>query len=203
MRRSESGMHQFLTQLSSTVVSIARKLTRDKALQEDLVQEMRLHLYEQWQKTPDHTHSWYAQQCYYHALDYLKKGKSIDSKRREDMERHALWPERPDGTLEPLPMVQHDFEAELIHREFLKHLVRKLTEKQQKIVDYLLQGYAEHEIGAMEGVSQQAINQQWKRIQCMAWDILHSGVYRTLVQILPLMYYTQKCLLESLGLCSV
>ena len=173
MRRSESSMQQLLAQLSPTLVSTARKLTRDKALQEDLEQEMRLHLYEQWQKTPDHTRSWYTQQCYYHALDYLKKGKSIDSKRREDVERHPLQHEHPDGTLAPLPVLaHHDFEAELIHREFLRTLVRKLTEKQQRIVAYLLQGYTEQEIGTMEGVSQQVIHQQRKSIQRIAWSIL-------------------------------
>jgi hypothetical protein len=44
-----------------------------------------------------------------------------------------------------------------------------------KIVDYLLQGYTEQEIGTMEGVSQQAIHQQWKSIQRMAWSILRNA----------------------------
>jgi RNA polymerase sigma factor (sigma-70 family) len=166
-------MQQLLAQLSPTLESIAIHLSRDKSLQEDLEQEMRLHLCEQWQKTPNHTRSWYTQQCYYHALDYLKKGKSIDSKRRENVERLPLQHECPDAPLAFLPVpAHHDFEAELMHREFLRTLVRKLTEKQHKIVACFLQGYTEQEIGTMEGVSQQAIHQQWKSIQRIAWGIL-------------------------------
>jgi RNA polymerase sigma factor (sigma-70 family) len=169
-------MEKLLATLAPMLVAIASKLTRDKTLREDLRQEMSLHLYEEWQKNPDHTCSWYAQQCHYHAIDYLKKGKSIDSKQREGVERHALQHEGPDGTLESLPMiVPHDFEVELMHRECLRHLVRKLTEQQQKLVDYLLQGHTEQEIGAMQGVSQQAIHQQWKSIQRIAWGILRNA----------------------------
>jgi len=164
---------QLLDELLPKLQSIAQKLTSDLCLQEDLVQEMRLHLWQQWQAHPNQTPAWYVQSCQYHARDYLKAGRSIDSKPREGVERVSLWQEDAEGGWEPLPISsENGFEDEIIFRDLLAKVRRRLTEKQGRTLDLWLQGYTEKEIGRMERVSRQSIHQQKKRIQEVALGVL-------------------------------
>jgi RNA polymerase sigma factor (sigma-70 family) len=166
-------MEQLLAQIGSRIDSIAKKLTRDKALQADLKQEMWLSLWEQWQKTPNQTLSWYMQHCSFRAIDYLRKGQSIDSKRREGLERLARQIEQLDSSREPLPLlVQDDCADVTIYRDLFRNIMRRFTDKQRKIMIGLLRGYTERDIGAMEGVSQQAIHSQRKRMQQIAQGVI-------------------------------
>ena len=166
-------MQKLLKQLTPQLKAIAKKLTPDQCLQEDLFQEMSLHLCQQWQDDPNQTASWYTQSCRYHALDYLKAGRSVDSKLREGVEILPIWHQQPDGMLEPLPVLSEtDFESEIIGSGLVAALKQALTEKQGKILDFLLQGYTEKEIGAAEGVSRQSIHQQRVRIRQIAMEVL-------------------------------
>ena len=166
-------MQQLLTQLAPTLDAIAKKLTQDKALQEDLGQEMRMALWEQWQKTPDQTLSWYSQFCAHRAVDYLRRGQSIDSKRRDGVERLSIETEQYEGSRESLPqMVQNECEITYIRRDLLKSIIHRFNDKQRRIIAGLFQGYTERDLGAIEGVSQQAINAQWKHMKKIAKDIL-------------------------------
>lgn len=53
--------------------------------------------------------------------------------------------------------------------------MRQLTAKQRRLVAALLQGYTEREISAQEGVSQQAVHQQWLGVRQTASRLLQGG----------------------------
>jgi RNA polymerase sigma factor (sigma-70 family) len=166
-------MEAYLPLLLPRLESIARKLTTDLHLQEDLLQEMILHLHQQWQENPDRTLSWYAQSCHFHASKYLNAGRSIDSKARADMEAIPFWQEAPDGGLEPLPIPSKDaIEEEVAVGDLLEKIRHALMAKQARVLDFLVAGYTEKEIGMIEGVSREAIHQQKKRIQQIAKGVL-------------------------------
>jgi len=55
--------------LESKIKQISRYLTRDRELQKDLCQEMRIHL---WQVEEGHTDSFYLQGAKYIALKYMR-----------------------------------------------------------------------------------------------------------------------------------
>lgn len=93
-------MEHLLTTLEPQLRAIAHSLTPNAVLQEDLLQEMCVHLWEQWRQHADaNTPSWYRQHCRYRALDYLRQGRSLDGKWREGTEgvsHDAVW-EAPRG----------------------------------------------------------------------------------------------------------
>ncbi len=165
-------MQQLLNQLAPALEAITKKLTLDKALQEDLGQEMRLALWEQWQKTPNQTLSWYTQFCFHRAVDYLRRGQSIDSKKRDGSERLSLEAERFGDSPHALPLfLQDGCETAVIRRDLLRNIMRRFSDKQRRIIAGLFQGYTERDLGTMEGVSQQAINAQWKAMRKIARDV--------------------------------
>ena len=170
-------MERLLAQIGSRLDSIAKKLTSDKGLQADLKQEMWLSLWEQWQKTPNQTLSWYTQHCSFRAIDYLRKGQSIDSKRREGVERLSMQSEQLDNSREPLSLLvqEDDCAAVTIYRDLLRNIMRRFTHRQRKIMIGLLRGYTERDIGAMVGVSQQAIHSQRRRMQQIAQGVINGA----------------------------
>jgi len=75
----------FREDVDPKLLAIARSLTRDGDEQDDLYQEMRVHLWEMERDHPDQPESWYYQGCRHRAVHYLHRGKSIDSKPRADV----------------------------------------------------------------------------------------------------------------------
>ena len=64
---------------------VAMKLTSDRELQNDLLQEMLVYMSDVEKRTPGKTLSWYIKGGEYCARNYLKRGRSIDSfKRRKN-----------------------------------------------------------------------------------------------------------------------
>jgi DNA-binding CsgD family transcriptional regulator len=69
-------------------------------------------------------------------------------------------------------LCETDFESEIIGQGLVAALKQNLTEKQGKILDFLLKGFTEQEIDEIEGVSRQSIHQQRVRIRQIAMEIL-------------------------------
>src|SRR2546422_2505039 len=61
---------------------VAWKLTPNRELQKDLVQEMCLYLVRELSRKPDNALTWYLKGCEFRARNYLKHGRSIDSQKR-------------------------------------------------------------------------------------------------------------------------
>src|SRR5947209_16117297 len=65
------------------LVRMVRRLTANRALREDLLQEALVHLWITEIARAGQTQSWYLQSCKYHLLHYLASGRSVDSVKRE------------------------------------------------------------------------------------------------------------------------
>ena len=130
--------------------AIARSLTDDRDEQDELYQEMRVHLWETERDHPGQTESWYVQGCRHRAIDYLRRGRSLDSKLRADVCRVDLSGALSDEALEAeLGFESGDCETELL----LYDLMRRLTNRQQEILSYLREGFSEGEIGRFLAIS--------------------------------------------------
>jgi DNA-directed RNA polymerase specialized sigma24 family protein len=59
---------------------IVFKVTPDRALHEDLIQEAFVHLWLREKQCPGQTRSWYFQSCRFFLQNYLRNGRSVDSR---------------------------------------------------------------------------------------------------------------------------
>jgi len=78
------------SKVDKKLMTIAKGLTKDKDLQWDLYQEMSIHLWEVKRQYLDKSEAWYLTGCRNCAINYLKRGKSIDSKKRSDVQMEYL-----------------------------------------------------------------------------------------------------------------
>src|SRR5437867_10524226 len=58
---------------------IVFKVTANRALDEDLLQEALIHLWLREQQCPGQTASWYLQSCRFFLQNHLRNGRSVDS----------------------------------------------------------------------------------------------------------------------------
>jgi RNA polymerase sigma factor (sigma-70 family) len=157
---------------------VAAKLTGDFELQKDLMQEMMVHLIRVQSELPDYTLSWHIKSCEFHARNYLKHGRSIDSPKR----CHNLVPLAFDGgdgsgeaevsmeAIDPL-----DLHRELIAQDIIDLVVARLSETQQQILFLLMNGLGVREIARELGVSHPAVVKQRKKIARITEGFLSDG----------------------------
>ena len=102
---------EFSSKADKNLMAIAKKLTRDEDLQQDLYQEMSIHLWQVKCQYPDKSEAWYLKGCRNCTIDYLKYGKSIDSKQRPDVKMEDLYTSLPNGNLDVIPIIDsRDYE---------------------------------------------------------------------------------------------
>ncbi|MCS7264038.1 MAG: sigma-70 family RNA polymerase sigma factor [Armatimonadetes bacterium] len=149
---------------------LASRLTADKDLREDLVSEMTLFLLERWEELHDKPDAYIFRACYRHAIDVLRKGRSIDSKQRSGVVVESLCAlcERlgvdecllacsVNGTDDPEAI----FSAKCLMRE----LLARLTPVQREVLLMLLEGYRPSEIATKRGVSKATVSKSLRSIQ--------------------------------------
>ena len=154
---------------------VAGKLTGDFELQKDLLQEMFIHLVRVRTEVPDRTPSWYIKSCEFHARNYLKHGRSIDSHKRA---RHGI----PIGsshdedehnyifvvdTIDPL-----DSHSEMITKDIVDLITLQLSEVQQQILFLLVHGFGVRETARELRMSHPAVLKHRKKIACVARELL-------------------------------
>ncbi len=146
---------------------VAAKLSADTELQKDLLQEMFIHLVRIEAELPGHTPSWYIKSCEFHARNYLKHGRSVDSLKRardivplsqpreDDEGRGMLWLEAVD----PL-----DAFGEVMIRDIVQLVMPQLNDTQQEILFMLLKGMGVREIARELGVTHPAVIKHRRKI---------------------------------------
>jgi len=163
----------FCSKVDEKLMAIAKKLTEDEDLQWDLYQEMSVHIWQIKRQYPDESDAWYFNGCRYRAIDYLKRGKSIDSKKRANVKIEDLYTSLPNGNWEVKPIIDDkDYESEIIVSDLVDKIGAKLTKTQRKILDYLLQGFSQKEIGKLLAISQQAVSKHRLSIKQVAAQFL-------------------------------
>ncbi|MBC8228257.1 hypothetical protein H8E77_01755 [bacterium] len=79
----------------------------------------------------------------------------------------------PNSSLETIPIIDdRDYESELIVSDLIDKIKAKLTDKRRKILDYLLEGFTEKEIGKIMKIRQQAVSKHRQVIKQVAAQFL-------------------------------
>jgi RNA polymerase sigma factor (sigma-70 family) len=157
---------------------VAAKLTYNVELQKDLLQEMFIHLVRVEEEMPGHTPSWYIKSCEFHARNYLKHGRSIDSLKRannliplgqcyEDVEGHVFC---FIDVADPL-----DALGEVMTKDVVDLVMPRLNEMQQEILLSLMNGMGVREIARELGVSHPAVIKHRRRIARIANEFMREA----------------------------
>ena len=116
------------------------------------------------QDRPGMTESWYVQNCKFYARDLVRKGTSIDTRRRTEV--MLVSKDDPDQQKMVLskPVEPYDFRSELIVKDLIARIMGKLGQAQRRILRALLTGMTLTEIGKIMHFSHQRISYGKKRI---------------------------------------
>jgi DNA-directed RNA polymerase specialized sigma24 family protein len=170
--------NQIVTQLQE----IASRLTGDLDLQNDLMQEMFVHLVRVQTAEPGQTLSWYLKSCEFHARNYLKPGRGIDASGRAGLgmpcgEVSANGSARPgDGTrLSSGPVGPIEIQGELITADVLNLIVPLLSDMQQRVLFLLMKGCGVREAARELGVTHPAVIKHRKKIARIARELLQES----------------------------
>jgi len=162
--------HRIVKQLRG----VAARLTGDLELQKDLMQEMFMHLVRVEVDRPGHTPSWYLQGCQFQARNYLDRGRSIDSIKRQKNLVPLDHGDNNDGAiyfssdaLDPI-----DLHGEVITRDIIRLLVPQLTAVQQQVLSLLVHGFGVREIARELRVSHPTVIKHRKKIARRASALL-------------------------------
>ncbi len=161
---------QSLESVRPNLYNIAARLTADRELREDLVSEMTLFLLERWQELQDKPDAYIFRACYRHAIDVLRRGKSVDSKQRSGIVVESLCElcERlgvDECMLSCAVQGNNDPEAVFTARCLMQELLTRLTPTQREVLFLLLEGYRPAEIARRRGVAKATVSKSLRAIQ--------------------------------------
>ena len=150
-------------------------MTRDLELQKDLLQEMFIHLVRVQVELPGRTPSWYTKSCEFHARNYLKHGRSVDShKRARNLVPLGQVSNDVDGKvlflLEPVDPL--DLHSELVTQDVVDLIMLRLTETQQRIFFLLIRGLGVREIARELRITHPAVIKHRRKIARIAIELL-------------------------------
>lgn len=140
---------------AATVDSLRRlvnKLTTDPFAREDLLQEAVVHFWKMEKARPDQTLSWYLQSCAYHLRHLLAGGRSLDSPKRQSMRVH-LPQEEELPTEAGVDASEVNVVSEVQAHEIMQQLSRRLSSREQIILNHLADGLGAREIAGRMQVS--------------------------------------------------
>ena len=139
---------------------IAARLTGDADLQKDILQEMSVHWLRIQRDAPGHTAAWFLKSCEFHARNYLKLGRSVDSRRRAcnlvSLDT-GLMPSNEDLTFCGAATSPLDHQSELVIQDILDLVASKLSKKEKTVFNLLMRGYGIREAARQLGVSHPAV----------------------------------------------
>jgi DNA-directed RNA polymerase specialized sigma24 family protein len=188
-----TGENRVVSQLRG----VAAKLTYDVELQKDLLQEMFIHLVRVEVELPGHTPSWYIKSCEFHARNYLKHGRSIDSlKRSKNLIPLGQCYEDVDGHVfcfidvaDPLDVL-----SEVMTKDIVDLVMPRLTEMQQEILLSLMNGMGVREVARELGISHPAVIKHRRRIARIAGEFIRETETNS---------FTRPCRGEGVGTVSM
>ncbi len=161
---SAAALHSY----QNDVKAIARKLSSNDAEREDLQQEMLIHLWQCLAKDNGHSRSFYLQSCRDAARNVLRLGKSIDSKRRDDVLLVSAEDTEFDALIEQA-LSCDKLETDVIENDALAQLMTQLPSKQQQVLSRLCSGFSLKEIAQLAGITTRAVQYQCTAMQ--DWQI--------------------------------
>lgn len=139
--------------ICETLRRIVSGLSADATLQEDMLQECLLCLWQAESKSPGQTVSWYLQHCRFHVQHWLFLGRSVDSpKRAGSAHQTPIGWDDADRTLE-----EYHTNGELLDtvcvRDLIVTLARHLNPKERAVLGGLAEGCVLREAAFKSGLS--------------------------------------------------
>ncbi|MEA1963830.1 MAG: sigma-70 family RNA polymerase sigma factor [Candidatus Aerophobetes bacterium] len=172
-RLSIQQFPEVLEKLRPRLKAIAFNLTNNRAEQEDLVQEMQIFLWENKKKIKNKTLSYILRGCYLWGKDYLKQGKSIDSKKRGSVTVMSIYSINkgeeiafniPDRSPDPYKIV--------ITEDLKKIIGKRMDSKLKETYELLLEEYTLGEIAEKLSLSYEAVRLRVRKIRRISRDFL-------------------------------
>ena len=132
---------------------LVKRLTANNGLHDDMMQEALIHLWQTGERRPGQRPAWYVQACRLHLQNYLRLGRSVDSRKH----LVAGLPEAVDGhDSDEVPHQLHtngEFWDEVNARDLLSILSPWLTPVEKKVLDCLADGLSAREIAKRVSIS--------------------------------------------------
>ena len=150
-----------------SLAGVVNRLTGDRCLREDLMQEAMVHFWKVERERPGQTLSWYLQSCTFHLRHYLASGRSIDSSKRRSLQIELPEDEEMLNGLGWAP-TENSVPAQVSARECMHLLPRYLTPRERAILRCLAEGFRPREIARHLLLSHPTVNKCRRRIAALA-----------------------------------
>ncbi len=156
----------FVNELStrSALTRMIRRMTGNRALREDLLQEALVHLWVTEIARAGQTRSWYLQSCKFHLLHYLAAGRSVDSAKRRDGQ---MWLADNGNTTDSFVDDTDSGESVLdlvSARDILSLLSPHLNNQERAVLECFAEGLRLREIGRKLKISHTMVIRHRRRI---------------------------------------
>jgi RNA polymerase sigma factor (sigma-70 family) len=147
---------------------IVRQISGDNAAHEDLMQEALVHLWQQEVERPKQTQSWYLQSCRFHLLNYLNRGRSVDSfKHRRGESRAGNEREFSESFLGNGAEGESPLDS-VCALDIVELLSKRLNDREQEIFAHLAQGSGPREIAKKLRISHQSVSKHRQKLAALA-----------------------------------
>jgi DNA-directed RNA polymerase specialized sigma24 family protein len=161
---------------------IASKLTDNLERQNDLMQEMFVHLVRVQTAEPGQALSWYLKSCEFHGRNCLKHGGGIETRRPAGHDRPGG--EVPaDGSagqgngtrFSSEPVGPIEIQGEVITRDVLNLMLPLLSDMRQRVLFLLMRGCGVREAARELGITHPAVIKHRKKIARIARELLQES----------------------------
>ena len=169
-------MHIDSARTRRVIKAIAARMTRDAALRDDLFQEAVIRLWSLQQRRPGQSKSWYLQGCKLHMLNYMNRGRSVDSPLHvtncvstniDDLLHAGVSNEEIVENSE----TETSLESGICARDIIMVLNSRVNLMESDIISYLAQGFRMREIARTLGVSHVCVVKHRRNIAKIAIDL--------------------------------
>src|ERR1041385_4963343 len=156
------------TRMRQVLQRIVARLTADRALQDDLMQECLVRWWRIERDEPGRTRSWYLQNCRFHLLHWLASGRSLDSLKRIDGNNRVTI----DGVSDEFPLdgsgMNGELPAEVSANDLISALMCRLKPCESAVLRGLAEGLMLRDIALKLNLSYPTALKYRRKIAAMA-----------------------------------
>ncbi len=165
------------------IAKIVNGLTPDDMLQQDLAQEMRIHI---WQAPEGRTRSWYLSGARWRAIHFMTR-TAVDCPDGDLDRQMVLYGVLGDIDPEVMRSVPAEWQQlmtqapiDATHEAFafsmeINETIALLTQRQQQVLYALVQGFTQEEIAETTGVSRRTVATEVTRIRAVFREAERGG----------------------------
>jgi RNA polymerase sigma factor (sigma-70 family) len=144
---------------------MVRRLTTERGLEEDLIQEAIIHLWLREKQHPGQRESWYIQSCRLYLQNHLRKGRSVDGGKH----RHtAILPIMDAAWEDSDPSVDDSLLSLICARDLAAEISKWLTPQEKQILSLAHDGLSLREIGGRLNLSHTSVIRRRRNIAALA-----------------------------------